>query len=67
MLKTTWLLDLGLRDNDNEIIKNGDDDRNLSKFKKLKNAKSGILTYIGAIRESKFQTISARETFKQLR
>ena len=41
MLKTTELLDSTQRDNNDEVV-GGDDDRNLSKSKKPKNAKSRI-------------------------
>ena len=48
----------------NEVIE-GDskaDDRNLSKSKKFKNAKSGIQMRIGAMGESSFLTPNVRET-----
>ena len=42
ILKTTRSSDLAKRDNDNEIVADGDNDRNLSKSKKSKNVKFGI-------------------------
>ena len=41
MLKTSKLLDLAQRDDDDKVVR-GSGDRNLSKFKKSKNAKFGI-------------------------
>ena len=55
------------RYNDNEVSKGSGNDRNLSKSKKSKNAKSGIQTHIGAMKESTFLTLDAREAFNQLR
>ena len=66
MLKTTESSDLAQRDNDDKVI-GGSGDRNLSKSKKLKNAKSGIQTCVGATGEPTFLTPSAREAFNQLR
>ena len=43
------------------------DNKNLSKSKKLENAKSGIQTRIGATGEPTFLTPAAREVFNQLR
>ena len=63
MLKTTGLSNLPWRDNDNEVVW----DRNLSKSKKSKNAKSGIQTRIRAMGESTFLTPGTRETFNQLK
>ena len=66
MLKTTRSSDSAQRDDDNEVV-GGGGDRNLSKSKKSKNAKSGIQTGIGAMGEPTFLTPSAREAFYQLR
>ena len=66
MLKTTGLSHSAQRDNDNEVVRGGDD-KNLSKSKKSKNAKSGIQICIGATVEPTFLTPSAREAFNQLR
>ena len=56
-----------MRNNDNEVVGGVGDDRNLSKSKKSKNAKSEIQTCIGATRESTFLTPDTREAFNQLR
>ena len=55
--------------NDNEVVGGGGkvDDRNLSKSKKSKNAKSGIQTCVGATGESTFLTFGAKKVFTQLR
>ena len=66
MLKTTGSSDLAQRDDDDEVV-GGGGDRNLSKSKKSKNAKSGIQTRIGATGEPTFLTPGAREAFNQLR
>ena len=66
MLKTTRSLNLAQRDHDNKVI-GGDGNKNLSKSKKLKNAKSGIQTHIGATRKPIFLTSGARGVFNQLR
>ena len=66
MLKTTGSLDSPQRINDDEVVMDGSD-WNLSKSKKLKNAKSGIQTCLGAIEESTFLTPDAREAFNQLK
>ena len=66
MLKTTGSSDLPLGDDDNEIV-GGGEDRNLSKSKSLKNAKSGIQMRIRATGEPTFLTFGAKEAFNQLR
>ena len=66
MLKTTGLLDSSQRDNDDEIVRDGGN-RNLSKSKKIKNAKSGIQIRIRAMGEPTFLTPSAKEAFNYLR
>ena len=66
MLKTIKLLDLPPGDNNNEVI-GGGRDRNPSKSKRSKNAKSGIQTYIKTTGEPMFPTFGAREAFNQLR
>ena len=66
MLKTTGSSDSTHRDNDNEVV-GGGDDKNLSKSKKSKNAKSGIQTHIGATGEPTFLTSDTREAFNQLK
>ena len=66
MLKTIGLLVSALRDDDNTIVKDGDD-RNLSKSQKSKNAKSGIQTYMGATEEPMFLSFGVKEVFNQLR
>ena len=71
MLKTTELSDSAPRlgANNDEVVGSGGkaDDRNLSKSKKLRNAKSGKQTRIRAMEELIFLTPSAREAFNQLR
>ena len=54
---------------DDEFVGDGGkaDDRNLSKSKKLKNAKSEILTCVGDTGEPTFLTPGAKEVFNQLR
>ena len=54
MLKTTGLLDSAQRDDDDEVIGGGSNDRNLSKSKKLKNAKSRIQIRIRTTGEPTF-------------
>ena len=66
ILKTTKTLDLAQRDNDNKVVENGGD-RNLSKSKKSKNAKSGIQMHIEATREPTFPTPGTRKAFNKLR
>ena len=66
MLKTTESTNLAQRDDDNEFVAGGGD-KNLSKSRKLKNAKSGIQTCIGATEESIFLTPGTRGVFNQLR
>ena len=66
VLKTTGSSDSPLRDNGDKVV-GGGRDRNRSKSKKLKNAKSGIQTRIRAMGEPTFLTSSAREGFNQLR
>ena len=70
MLKTTALSDLAPKElRANEVIGSDGkaDDKNLSKSKKLKNAKCGIQTRIGATKEPTFLTPGAKEAFNQLR
>ena len=72
MLKTTRLSDLAPKElgaNDNEVVGGGGkvDGRNLSKSKKLKNAKSIIQTRVRAIREPIFLTSGTKKAFNQLR
>ena len=71
MLKTTGSLNLAwrLRANDNEVVRDSSKagDRDLSKSKKSKNAKSGKQTNIRATGEPIFLTSGAREAFNQLR
>ena len=59
--------DLPQGDNDDEVVEGGGD-KNLSKskYKKTKNAKSGVQTSFGATRKPIFLTPS-REAFNQLR
>ena len=66
MLKTTGSSDSAQGDDDDEVI-GGGGDRNLSKSKKSKNAKSGIQMRIVATRELTFLTPSVKEDFNQLR
>ena len=61
MLNTTGSSDSTQRDDD-EVI-GGGGDRNLSKSKKPKNAKSGIQTRLGTMGEPTFLTPNAREAF----
>ena len=70
MLKTTRPSNSApreLRANDDEFVGGGGNNKNLSKFQKSKNAKSGIQTHIGATRESTFLNPGAKKTFNQLR
>ena len=67
MLKMSRSFDLAQRNNNNEIVGGGSDDKNLSKFKKSKNAKSRIQIYIRATREPTFLTSGAKEAFNQSR
>ena len=66
MLNSTELYDSPPRNNDNEVV-GGGGNKNLSKFKMSKNAKSKIQTRIGATGESTFLTSDTREAFNQLR
>ena len=66
MLKTTGLSDLAPKDDDKEVVR-GDGDRNLFKFKKLKNTKSGIQMRIKATGKLIFLNSNAKEAFNQLR
>ena len=66
MLKTTESSDSPPRNNDDEFL-GGGGDRNLSKSKKLKNAKSGIQTRIKVMEKTIFLTSSAKEVFNQLK
>ena len=66
MLKTTGSSDLAQRDDDDEVV-GGGGDRNLSKSKKSKNAKSRIQTRFGAMEEPTFLTPNTRKAFNQLR
>ena len=66
MLKTSESSNLAQKDNDNKIVGSGGD-RNLSKSKKLKNAKSRIQMYIRAMWELTFLIPGTREAFNQLR
>ena len=65
MLKITGSSDLALRDDDDEVVECGG--RHLSKFKKSKNAKSRIQTYLRVMGEPTFLTPDAREAFNQLK
>ena len=66
MLKTTGSSDSPQGDDDDEVVRGGGD-RNKSKAKKLKNAKSGVQTRLGATGEPTFLTPDARDAFNQLR
>ena len=67
MFKTTRLSDLSQRNNNDKDVGSSDDDKNLSKSKKAKNAKSGIQMRIGAMGGLIFLTPGTREAFNQLR
>ena len=67
ILKTTKSLDLTLRNNNDKIVEGGGNDRNLSKSKKSKNAKSEIQIHIGAMEKPIFPIPGAREAFNQLK
>ena len=67
ILETTGSSDLAQKDNDNEVVGGGGNDRNLSKSKKSKNAKSRIQTRIGATGEPTFLNTGAKEIFNQLK
>ena len=70
ILKTTGLSNLAPRElKANKVVRSSGkaNDRNLSKSKNLKNAKSRIQTCIGATREPIFLTLGTREIFNQLR
>ena len=62
MLKTTGLLDLPQKVDDDEVV-GSVNDKNLSMSKKSKNAKSRIQTHIGATREPTFLTPGAKKAF----
>ena len=66
ILKTTRSSDLPQRDDDDEVV-GGGGDKNLSKSKKLKNAKSEIQIHIRATKEPTFLISSAKKVFNQLR
>ena len=66
MLKTTGSSDSPQRDNNNKVV-GGGGDKNLSKSKKLKNAKSRVQTRLGATGELTFLIPDAREAFNQFR
>ena len=63
----TKSLDLAQRNNDNEVVGGGGNDKNLSKSKKSKNTKSKIQIYIGATGKLRFLNPGAREAFNQWR
>ena len=71
ILKTTRSLESAPRlgADDNEIVGGGGkaDDKNLSKSKKSKNAKSEIQTHFGVTEEPIFLTPDTREAFNQLK
>ena len=67
MLKTTGSWELAQTDDDDKIVEGGGGDRNPSKSKKSKNAKSGIQTRIRATGEPTFLNPGAKEGFNQLR
>ena len=70
LLKTTRSSNLAPRELGANGVVGGDgkaDDRNISKSKKSKNAKSGIHTRVGAAGQPTFLTPGAREAFNQLR
>ena len=67
MLKLSRSSDLALRDDNNEFVRGGGDIRNLSKFKKSKNAKSRIQMCIKTMRKLKFLTPSIKKAFNQLK
>ena len=56
-----------LQANDEEIIGGGSDDKNLSKSKKSKNAKSRIQTHNKIMGEPIFLTSNTKEAFNLLR
>ena len=66
MLKTTRSLNSAQRDNDDKVIRGGND-RNLFKSKKSKNAYSGIQTRLGATGELTFLISDTRKVFNQLK
>ena len=63
----TESLDLAQRDNDDDIVGGGGNDRNLSKSKKSKNTMSEIQTHLDVTGESTFLTSDTIEIFNQLR
>ena len=71
MLKTTRSSDSAPRlgNDDDEVVRGGGkaNDRNLSKSKKSKKAKSGIQTRLGTTGKPTFLTLDARKAFNQLR
>ena len=67
ILKMTRSSDSAQRDNNNEVVGGVGNDRNLSKSKKSKNAKSGIQIRIRATRKPIFLILDIREAFNQLR
>ena len=65
MLKTIGSSDSSQREDDDEVVGVGGD-KILSNSKRSKNAKSGVQTHLGAMREPIFLTPDTREVFNQL-
>ena len=63
MLKTTGSSDFAYGVDHDKVVEGGGGDRNLSKSKKSKNAKSRIQMYIRAIGEPIFLTPGAKGAF----
>ena len=66
MLKIAGSSDLSQRDDNDEVVGRSGD-KNLSKSKKSKLAKSGVQTHFGATGEPTFLTLNAKKAFNQLR
>ena len=67
MLKTTRSLDSTQKNHNNKVVGGGGNDKNLSKSKKLKNAKFRIQTCIGVTGEPTFLTSDTKEDYNQLK
>ena len=59
----TELPDITQRNDDNEVVAYGGDDKNPSKFNMSKNEKPGIQMYIEAMGKPTFPIPSAKEAF----
>ena len=67
ILRTIRSSDLPQRDNNDEVVEAGNNDKNLTKSKRSKNVNSGIQTCIKATGKSIFLTPDAKEAFNQFK